>query len=77
MEQVYTDLSLEQVPTTRTFNGQVRDLITDLEDTVIEAQRELDVLYQIPFSVLEQRRLARQATEVKRAITLLKESMLS
>ncbi len=73
MEQVYTDLSPEQRPTTDTFNSAVRELILDLEETVTQAQREIDR----SFSGYEKRRLARQATEVKRAITLLKESILS
>lgn len=77
MEQVHTDLSPEQRPEPQSFNSQVRDLITDLEDTVKAAQKEIDGLYLVLSSGGEQRRLARQATEVKRAITLLKESILS
>lgn len=77
MERVYTDLSPEQRPTTQSFNSQVRELIADLEGTVSEAQREIDSLSRVPFSGWDQRRLARQATDVKRAITLLKESILS
>lgn len=77
MEQVYTDLSPGQRPETQSFNSQVRDLITDLEETVAQAQREIDGLYLVISSGGKQRRLARQATDVKRAITLLKESILS
>ena len=77
MEQVYTDLSPKQRPATQSFNSQVRELIADLEDTVVQAQREIDSLSRVPFSGWDQKRLARQATDVKRAITLLKESILS
>lgn len=78
MEKVYTDLSPEQRPTTKSFNSQVMELIADLEDTVTEAQREIDSLRTLMYTDAgEQRRLARQATDVKRAITILKESILS
>ena len=83
MEKVYTDLSPKQrgvgscSVVEQSFNSQVRGLIADLEDTVTEAQREIDSLSRVPFSGWDQKRLARQATDVKRAITLLKESILS